>query len=74
MAGTLKAIDDYLAGLSNDERNALEKLRKAIRAAAPKAEDCLSYRRHHSLSGGESYTIGFGTEVGQGADRGERRS
>lgn len=35
--------DDYLAGLSDDKRRALEKLRKQIRAAAPKAEECISY-------------------------------
>jgi len=37
------SIDEYLAGLSDDKRAALEKLRKAIRAAAPKAEECISY-------------------------------
>jgi uncharacterized protein YdhG (YjbR/CyaY superfamily) len=35
--------DDYLAGLQDDKRAALEKLRRAIRAAAPKAEECMSY-------------------------------
>jgi uncharacterized protein YdhG (YjbR/CyaY superfamily) len=35
--------DEYLAGLRNDKRRALEKLRKNIRAAAPKAEECISY-------------------------------
>ena len=38
-----KSIDDYLAGVSEDKRAALEKLRRAIRAAAPKAEECISY-------------------------------
>ena len=38
-----KTIDEYLAALSDDKRAALEKLRKAIRAAAPKAEECISY-------------------------------
>jgi uncharacterized protein YdhG (YjbR/CyaY superfamily) len=37
-------IDEYLATLSDDKRAALEKLRKAIRAAAPRAEECISYR------------------------------
>lgn len=36
-------IDEYLAALSDDKRAALEKLRKTIRAAAPKAEECISY-------------------------------
>jgi uncharacterized protein YdhG (YjbR/CyaY superfamily) len=38
-----KDIDDYLAALSDDKRAALEKLRKTICAAAPKAEECISY-------------------------------
>jgi uncharacterized protein YdhG (YjbR/CyaY superfamily) len=43
MAGKPKTIDEYLAALSDDKRAALEKLRKTIRAAAPKAEECISY-------------------------------
>lgn len=39
-----KTVDEYLARLSDDKRAALEKLRKDIRAAAPKAEECISYR------------------------------
>jgi uncharacterized protein YdhG (YjbR/CyaY superfamily) len=41
---TAKTIDEYLAALSDDKRAALEKLRKTIRAAAPKAEECISYQ------------------------------
>ena len=37
-------IDEYLAPLSEDKRAALERLRRAIRAAAPKAEECISYQ------------------------------
>jgi|SRR5271157_5083155 len=44
MTFTAKTIDDYLAVLSDDKRAALEKLRKTIRAVAPKAEECISYR------------------------------
>ena len=44
MAGKPKTIDEYLAALSGDKRAALEKLRKIIRAAAPKAEECISYQ------------------------------
>ena len=46
MRGKRKAttIDDYLAALSHDKRAALERLRKTIRAAAPRAEECISYR------------------------------
>ena len=39
-----KTIDEYLAPLSNEKRAALEKLRKDIKAAAPKAEECISYQ------------------------------
>src|SRR5882672_5970463 len=38
-----ETIDEYLAGVSANQRAALEKLRKTIRAAAPKAEECISY-------------------------------
>ncbi len=38
-----KTHDQFLAALSADKRAALQKLRKAIRAAAPKAEECISY-------------------------------
>jgi uncharacterized protein YdhG (YjbR/CyaY superfamily) len=36
-------IDEYLDTLSDDQREALEKLRKTIKSAAPKAEECISY-------------------------------
>jgi uncharacterized protein YdhG (YjbR/CyaY superfamily) len=36
-------IDEYLATVGDDQRAALEKLRKTIQAAAPKAEECISY-------------------------------
>ena len=36
-------IDEYLAGLPADKRAALQKLRKDIKAAAPRAEEGLSY-------------------------------
>ena len=38
-----KTIDEYVAALSDDKRAVLERLRKTIRAAAPKAEECISY-------------------------------
>ena len=37
-------IDDYLARVSSGQRAALNRLRKAIRAAAPRAEECISYQ------------------------------
>jgi uncharacterized protein YdhG (YjbR/CyaY superfamily) len=39
----LKTIDQYLAGVKADQRVPLEKLRKIIRASAPKLEECISY-------------------------------
>lgn len=35
--------DEYLAALPDDKRTALERLRRTIRAAAPGAEECISY-------------------------------
>jgi len=37
-------IDDYLALVSEDKRAALQALRQVIRAAAPEAEECISYK------------------------------
>ena len=39
-----RSIDEYLSGLSADKRAALESLRASIRAAAPQAEECISYQ------------------------------
>src|SRR5215467_1056054 len=36
-------IDEYLANLSQDQRSALEVLRRTIKSAVPKAEECISY-------------------------------
>jgi hypothetical protein len=36
-------IDEYLAGLSPESRAALQKVRRAVHAAAPAAEECISY-------------------------------
>jgi uncharacterized protein YdhG (YjbR/CyaY superfamily) len=44
MTAKPKTIDEYLAALRDDKRAALEKLRRTIRAAAPKAEECISYQ------------------------------
>ena len=42
-SGKPKTTDDYLAAVSPDKRTALEALRKTIKAAAPNAEECISY-------------------------------
>jgi len=39
-----KTHDDYLAAVTEDKRGALQKLRRAIKAEAPKAEECISYQ------------------------------
>jgi uncharacterized protein YdhG (YjbR/CyaY superfamily) len=36
-------IDEYLAGVTAEQRAALQKLREMIRRAAPTAEECISY-------------------------------
>ena len=37
-------IDEYLAPLSSEKRATLQKLRKDIKSAAPKSEECISYQ------------------------------
>ena len=44
MSAKPQTIDEYLAPLSNEKRAALEKLRRAIKSAAPRAEECISYQ------------------------------
>ena len=43
MSKAPSSTGSYLAALSVDKRRALEKLRKDIKVAAPKAEECISY-------------------------------
>ncbi len=38
-----QTIDEYLEPLSKEKRAALEKLRRVIKSAAPRAEECISY-------------------------------
>jgi uncharacterized protein YdhG (YjbR/CyaY superfamily) len=38
------SVEDYLAPLPEEQRAALEKLRKTIKAAAPKATETISYQ------------------------------
>jgi uncharacterized protein YdhG (YjbR/CyaY superfamily) len=38
-----KTPDDYIAALNVEKQAALEKLRRDIKASAPKAEECMSY-------------------------------
>jgi uncharacterized protein YdhG (YjbR/CyaY superfamily) len=54
-------IDSYLAPLPADKREALAKLRTAIRAAAPEAEECISYGLPAFRQGG--VLVGFGASA-----------
>ena len=70
-------IDDYLARVPEPARTTLEKLRKTIRAAAPKATEAISYQlpafRHLGmLVGFEPLPVALVEEARQGAHRGER--
>ena len=54
-----QTIDEYLAPLSGEKRAALEHLRRAIKSAAPKAEECISYRIPAFRLGGR-FLVAFG--------------
>jgi uncharacterized protein YdhG (YjbR/CyaY superfamily) len=58
MAGKPRTIDEYLAAVSDDKRAALEELRRTIRAAAPEAEECISYQLPAFRQNG--MLVGFG--------------
>ena len=59
MAGKAQTIDGYLAGLPEDQRVALERLRKIIRSVAPDAEECISYQLPAFRLGGKAL-VAFG--------------
>jgi uncharacterized protein YdhG (YjbR/CyaY superfamily) len=40
----VNTVDEYLAALRAEEREVLEELRRAIRSAAPEADEVISYR------------------------------
>ena len=52
-SASVQTVDDYLATLPEDARATLEKLRKTIKAAAPKATEGISYQmpmfKHHGM-------------------------
>lgn len=60
MKGKVQTIDEYLAPLSSEKRAALQKLRKDIRSAAPRAEECISYGIPAFRLGGR-FLVAFGT-------------
>jgi uncharacterized protein YdhG (YjbR/CyaY superfamily) len=43
MTRKAKNVEEYLAEVSPEKRAALERLRKVIRSAVPKAEECICY-------------------------------
>jgi uncharacterized protein YdhG (YjbR/CyaY superfamily) len=57
-----ETVDDYLAAVPENVRAALAKLRKTIKAAAPKATEVISYQipayKHHGL------LVGFASSSG----------
>ncbi len=38
-----KTVEEYLASVNSDHREALQKIRETIHAVSPKAEECISY-------------------------------
>ncbi len=56
-----ETIDDYLDRVPADKRAVLEKLRKTIKAAAPKAQECISYQIPAFRLNG--VLVGFGASV-----------
>lgn len=56
MTGKPRTVDEYLAAVSDDNRAALETLRKTVKVAAPTGEECIScqiaaYRQNGMLVG-----------------------
>lgn len=61
MAKKPATIDEYLKGVREDQRAALERLRRTIEAAVPKAEECISYSIPAFRLGGR-VLVGFGAK------------
>ena len=53
LGATPQTVDDYLAALPAEARATLEKIRKTIKAVAPKATEVISYQipmyKHHGM-------------------------
>lgn len=62
MPRTPRNIDEYLAGISEEKRATLQKLRQTIRTAVPEAEECISYQIPAFKLGGK-LLVGFGAAV-----------
>ena len=60
MAGKIETIEDYIAASPKGVRGVLRKMRGVIRAAAPKAEEVISYRMPaFRLAGGGKMLVYF---------------
>ncbi|MBK8645137.1 MAG: DUF1801 domain-containing protein [Gemmatimonadetes bacterium] len=49
------SIDAYLAPLPSDQREALQRVRMAVRSAVPQAEECISYGLPTFRLGGKAF-------------------
>jgi len=59
-ASSPKTVDDYLKQFPEPQKTTLEKVRKAIRDAAPQAEEIISYGiAGYKLNGPVAYFAGF---------------
>jgi len=62
---TAKTIDDYIAGYPKDIQTTLEKIRTAIRKAAPKAEETIKYGMPtFTLNGNLIFFAAFKNHIG----------
>ena len=57
--GALRDVDDYLATLPEDRRAGVEKLRRAVRAAAPEATETIAYSMPAFRSHGGQFLVSF---------------
>jgi uncharacterized protein YdhG (YjbR/CyaY superfamily) len=62
---TAKTVDEYLLQFPENVKEALEKLRKTIKAAAPKAEEIISYAMPaYKYNGVLVYFAGYKNHIG----------
>lgn len=62
---SITTIDQYIATFPADVRKILQALRKTIKASAPKAEECISYKMPAFRQGGNLvYFAGYKKHVG----------
>jgi uncharacterized protein YdhG (YjbR/CyaY superfamily) len=52
-------VDDYLAGLPDDRRTAMEQLRGAVRAGAPEADESIAYGMPAMRSHGGQFLVSY---------------